>query len=299
MRDLHPFKMPLDRQLECRYLSISSIQIATNNFVYSIYWMMNGAWPNLHWQLFDYYLNPAGSYFGTKVGARPEHVSFNYENKTVSLINRLSTLVQGDDGSRSIAVDLVDTAGHTLSHKKLNATTKPNYSQEVANITENISNIHDVAFLRLVLSSDSQNDEVLSRNVYWLAAQNDVLQWNGSNWYYTPIDEYADYTSLQNLTKATLVTDVERSKSSTKSTTTLQVQLKNKSTDVPAFFIQLVLIDADTNENINPPFWSDNYVTLFPEEALNLTVSFETSSSINPAIEISGGNIATHIIAPD
>ena len=33
-----------------------------------IYWMLNNAWPSLHWNQFDYYLHPGGSYFGTKVG---------------------------------------------------------------------------------------------------------------------------------------------------------------------------------------------------------------------------------------
>ena len=35
-----------------------------------IYWMLNGAWPSLHWNIWDYYMRPAGSYFGAKVGGR-------------------------------------------------------------------------------------------------------------------------------------------------------------------------------------------------------------------------------------
>jgi exo-1,4-beta-D-glucosaminidase len=31
----------------------------------AVYWMLNNAWPSLHWNQFDYYLHPAGSYFGT------------------------------------------------------------------------------------------------------------------------------------------------------------------------------------------------------------------------------------------
>lgn len=47
-----------------------------------IYWMLNNAWPSLHWNLFDYYLRPAGSYFGTKVAGRMEHVVFDYASYT-------------------------------------------------------------------------------------------------------------------------------------------------------------------------------------------------------------------------
>lgn len=256
---------------------------------------MNSAWPNLHWQLFDYYLNPAGSYYGVKVGARPEHISYNYENKTVYLTNRMNSLAQGDSGSRWITIDLINTTGQTLSHQKLNETTKPNFSKEIANITQHISKIDNVAFLRLSLSSDSENKSVLSRNVYWLSTHDDVLDWDDSNWYYTPISSYADFKSLQNLSAATLTTTITPI-SSAQSMTTLQVQLENKAKDVPAFFTRLVLIDGKTNDNINPPFWSDNYITLFPGESLNLTVSFDSSLSATPAVEVSGGNVATHVI---
>lgn len=254
--------------------------------------MMNSAWPNLHWQLFDYYLNTAGCFFGVKVGARPEHVSYNYENNTIYLINRLNTLDDKDDGTRSVSVDLIDTTGTSLSSQQVNTTTKPNHSKEIVNLTA-YDKINDVAFLRLVLSDKEEN--VLSRNVYWLTPQNDVLQWDNSTWYYTPITTYSDYTALQNLSTANVETTVTPSTDSSDSTTTLQVQLGNKS-KTPAFFIRLVLIDSKTNENINPPYWSDNYVTLFPEESLTLTVSFDSKLSSSPAVEVSGGNIATEIV---
>ena len=257
--------------------------------------MMNSAWPNLHWQFFDYYLNPAGSYFGSKVGARPEHVSFNYGNGTVFLTNRRSSLDNGESASRWVTIDLINLTGQSQHHRTFKVDTKPNHSREIANITEAISKIKDVGFLRLVLSSDSKGDVVLSRNVYWLTSQNDVLNWDDSTWYYTPISTYANYSSLQDLPGANAVTTVKE-KFSSHSNTTVQVHLENLSTGVPAFFIRLVLIDSKTNETIDPPFWSDNYVTLFPQDSLDLTVTFNSSLSASPAIEISGGNIARHVI---
>lgn len=260
-----------------------------------IYWMMNSAWPNLHWQLFDYYLNPAGSYFGSKVGARPEHISFSYDNGTVYLINRLNFLGKGESASRWVTIDLIDTAGKSLYHQRLQLHTRPNHSKEIANIAQAISKIKDLGFLRLILSSDSNNEMVQSRNVYWLASQNDVLNWNESNWFYTPISTYADYSSLQSLPGANVVTTVNR-KALGESTMTLQVHLENKSTDTPAFFIRLILVDSKTNDSIDPPFWTDNYVTLFPQESLDLTVTFNSSLSANPAVEVSGGNVEKYVI---
>ena len=39
-----------------------------------IQWKLNNAWPSLIWHLWDYYLQPAGAYFGAKKACEPLHV---------------------------------------------------------------------------------------------------------------------------------------------------------------------------------------------------------------------------------
>jgi exo-1,4-beta-D-glucosaminidase len=51
-----------------------------------IYWMLNNAWPSLHWHLYDYFLNPAGTYFGAKI-ANEEKIFSLFEPHT-QLFNR-------------------------------------------------------------------------------------------------------------------------------------------------------------------------------------------------------------------
>src|SRR5260370_35764545 len=48
-----------------------------------IQWMLNNAWPSLIWHLYDYYLMPAGGYFGTKKASEPIHVQYSYDEKSV------------------------------------------------------------------------------------------------------------------------------------------------------------------------------------------------------------------------
>src|SRR5947207_14710074 len=108
--------------------------------------MLNGAWPNLHWQLFDYYLKPAGSYFGVKVGARPEHVSYDYDQKMVYLISHSVT----SQGRRNVNIDLIDVNGKTLSHREITTHASPNTAQQLG-VVPGIDKIKDVAFLKLVL----------------------------------------------------------------------------------------------------------------------------------------------------
>ncbi|KAL1962227.1 hypothetical protein VTN77DRAFT_9883 [Rasamsonia byssochlamydoides] len=270
---------------------VSALQNAERPATGTIYWMMNGAWPNLHWQLFDYYLSPAGSYFGTKVGARPEHVAYNYEEHAVYLINHYNALAGNDNGARTVSIELIDPTGKALSRQNITTQTKPNSSKRLVTVS-GINKIKDVAFLKLVLQ-DSSN-AVLSRNVYWLSSKNDTLKWKATTWYYTPVTSYADYTALNKLANATVTASVQPGQSNKEGTSSLSVVLENKS-DVPAFFIRLVLTDEGTDDAIAPVYWSDNYVTLFPRESLTLTVEYPSGSS-SPAIEISGRNIPTSLV---
>ncbi|KAI0383734.1 glycoside hydrolase family 2 protein [Hypomontagnella monticulosa] len=244
-----------------------------------IYWMLNNAWPSLHWNLFDYYLHPAGSYFGAKVGARKEHVAYDYHGKLVYLINR--SLDQ--KGSRTVQVEVIDKAGKAIYNTEETIDTEPNASKAILDLTTALANVTDVAFLRLVLSDDAK--ATLSRNVYWLSKTVDTLDWENSDWFFTPVTKYADYTALSKLPAAdvsfTIVTPKERDSSKT----ALKVVLENRAS-VPAFFIRLNLVDKD-GEDVLPVIWSDNYVTLWPHEKLELQFEGEGGDSL----QIHGANI--------
>ena len=238
--------------------------------------MLNNAWPSLHWNQFDYYLHPGGSYFGTKVGARPEHVAYDYNKGTIYLINHSID----KSGARKVQADLIDTDGNSLGTEDFNIETEPNTSKETLHVP-GLSKIKDVGFLRLVLSDS--DGTVLSRNVYWLGTSIDELNWKKSTWFYTPVSDWVDYTALNNLKEATVTATVQSS-----SSTSLTVSLENPA-DVPAFFIRLNLVDA-SGADVVPVIWDDNYVTLFPGEKLELEVSYPAGSS-GVAVEMSGRNV--------
>ncbi|KAI0008568.1 glycoside hydrolase family 2 protein [Xylariaceae sp. FL0662B] len=245
-----------------------------------IYWMMNNAWPSLHWNLFDYYMHPAGSYFGAKVGGRTEHVAYDYHNKTVYLINR--SLNQS--GRRTLAVDAIDMDGDVIYSTNKTLQTEVNVSKGILDLSAALDSIEDVVFLRLVLFGDKK--KVLSRNVYWLAETIDTLNWDDSDWFYTPVDEYANFTALDDLQTAKISTTIKTSPHGEGSEDAVAVVLENHSS-VPAFFIRLNLVDKH-GEDILPVIWSDNYVTLWPHEKLELQVEGKHAA----AVQVSGKNVA-------
>lgn len=263
----------------------SALQSAARPSTGIIYWMLNNAWPSLHWNLFDYYLKPAGSYFGAKVGGRVEHVAFGYGSAKgdVWLINH--TLDK--KGARTIKVDLLSKDGKTLVSRSLDATTTPNHSQKVATIPE-ATTLKEAAFLRLILSD--AKGKILSRNVYWVAPTVDKLDWDSSTWFYTPVTKFASYKSLATIKPAQLNGTAGKA-TVIDGKVKVDVTLENKAA-VAAYFVRLELRDGK-GEDVLPVLWSDNYVTLWPGEKVVLSVSWEAgkAGSGEGKVDLSGINV--------
>lgn len=240
----------------------------------TIYWMLNNAWPSLHWNQFDHYMHPAGSYFGTKVGSRLEHVAYDYVREEAWIINHSLD----KKGKRSIAIELLDLNGKQISKQSVSVNTKPNTSGKATSVS-GINKIKDVGLLRLVLSDDSGT--VLSRNVYWLTKSVDKMDWANSTWYNTPVTKFSDFSALSSMKSAQVSITASNAASGSH-----KLELENKS-NVPAFFLRLNLVDGQ-GEDVNPAYWSDNYVTLWPKEKLTLTVSSGKGAS---KVLVNGGNV--------
>src|SRR5260370_21039751 len=57
--------------------------------------MLNNSWPSLIWHLYDYYLVPAGGYFGTKKATELVHVQYSYDDHSVAVVNSGYEAIQG------------------------------------------------------------------------------------------------------------------------------------------------------------------------------------------------------------
>src|SRR4029077_19394540 len=80
-----------------------------------IQWMLDNAWPSLIWHLYDYYLVPAGGYFGTKKACEPVHVQYSYDDNSVAVVNgryaplagmKVSVKIHNLDGTEKYSHDV-------------------------------------------------------------------------------------------------------------------------------------------------------------------------------------------------
>ncbi|KAF1928302.1 glycoside hydrolase family 2 protein [Didymella exigua CBS 183.55] len=246
-----------------------------------IYWMFNNAWPSLHWNLFDYYLHPSGSYFGTKAAlGNLESVVFDYNSQDVYYTDR--ALSVSTPKTRRLSIEIIDLAGNKiyqgLNAQHANLTAEPNTSNLVTHI-DALHNISSVVLLRLTLTSLDQ-EEPLSRTTYWLGPEIDTLDWDNSTWYHTPVSSFTDLTALTTMDEAKILV---RGKGKS-------VQVENTS-DVPAVFIRLNLVSAQ-GEDVVPVMWETNYITLWPRESYDIAVDAGSDWDVNDLrVVIDGRNV--------
>jgi exo-1,4-beta-D-glucosaminidase len=251
-----------------------------------IQWMLNNAWPSLHWNLFDWYLEPNGSTFGAKIANEPLHVQYSYDDRSVAVVNQTSASAAGltaearvfDLGGderwhRSVAVDVAADGVASLFHVPQPANITPTY------------------FVELTLADAS--GDVVSRNVYWLSTSAERLAWRASTWFFTPTKTYGDFTALADLPATRpMVSACADAADAADGTGTLRVGVTNDRDDI-AFFVRARLTAGPHGQDVTPVTWSTNYVTLMPGEERTLTATYRTVDlhGAEPSVEISGWNV--------
>jgi exo-1,4-beta-D-glucosaminidase len=251
-----------------------------------IYWMLNNAWPSLHWHLYGYFLNPAGAYFGAKKANEPVHIQYAYDTRAIMLVNQTLT----DEHGLQAHIRVRNLDGSVRYERRLqDLDLGGNGTRQVATLPA-LDGLSDTYFVELELAS--ADGEPVSRNVYWLSTQPDRLDWAKSNWYLTPVTQYADLTALQSLPAATsrVSATLQRAGAQDVVTVTLAVPATSKTV---ALFQHLSIRRSSEGGRVLPILWSDNDVTLWPGESLTLIARYAGQGSGMPVVEVGGWNVPT------
>ncbi|HYL61338.1 MAG TPA: glycosyl hydrolase family 2 [Candidatus Methylomirabilis sp.] len=249
-----------------------------------IQWMLNNAWPGLIWHLYDYDLHPAGGYFGSKKALELVHVQFSYDDRSVAIVNGKQEALKG----LKVAAKIYDTSMKERFSAEATVDVATDGVTKSFAIPEP-SDISSTYFLNLQLFSAS--GELLSHNFYWLSTKPDVPDFAKSEWYYTPLTEFADFDALQNLPKAKIngvmrISDVGAD-------AVAHVAVENPGSGL-AFLVRLRLMKGVDGPEVLPAFWDDNYVSLLPGEKREITVHVRKAdlAGAQPYVAIDGFNVA-------
>jgi exo-1,4-beta-D-glucosaminidase len=250
--------------------------------------MLNDAWPTLYWHLYDYNLAPAGSYFGTKAGLRPLHVQYSYDHQSVVLVNGGRNDVPG----LWVQTTVFNLDGAVKADDRvIGRTAKANASTRVADVPT-LAGLSKTYFVRLLVGDGA--GRVLDRNVYWLSTQADTLNYGGSTWYHTPQSGYADLTGLNGLSPATVSARAASAAIGDRVATTATLTNTTGGSKV-AFFVRTSVRKGPGGAEVLPVTWTDNYVTLWPGEAVTLRSDYRRADlgGVTPSVQVSGWNIPT------
>jgi exo-1,4-beta-D-glucosaminidase len=163
-----------------------------------------------------------------------------------------------------------------------------NSSKKIMDIPDELD-ITTVYFLDLRLE-DSGSGEEVEQNFYWLSTKKDIPDFPKTEWFYTPIKQYADFRDLMQIPVTTLTSDYRISNGDGEQV--MEVLITNSGTNI-AFFIELQLIGEKSREVVLPVFWEDNYISLQPGESRTLKVRYSTANlqKDHAALVVSGWNV--------
>jgi exo-1,4-beta-D-glucosaminidase len=246
-----------------------------------IQWMLDNGWPSLIWHLYDYYLVPAGGYFGTKKACEPVHVQYSYDDNSIAVINGTSESLRG----MHVIAKLYNLDATEKASKDAALDLAPDSSTKAFALPK-VEGLTATYFLRLQLHNAS--GKVVSDNFYWLSTKLDTLAWDKRNdTVYTPQKDFADLTGLATLPAVKLDASASRA-----SDGAVRVAVKNSGSGI-AFMVHLRVTGGKSGDDITPIFWDDNYFSLLPGESREISAHYNAAASgKDPVVELDGFNVS-------
>jgi len=234
-----------------------------------VQWMLSNPWPSLIWHTYDYYLYPAGTYFGMKKSMEPLHVMYSYKTNDVRIINSYVNKFS----SLTVKADVYDLSG-SLKYSNTITTSVDGDGIKKCFTIPSIAGLSSVYFLRLSLKDSKQ--ETRSINWYWLSQKQDQLLWKNSKWFYTPQSGFTDFTALKDMPSTTLSVRHSTVKKETETIHTIKVSNTGKAV---AFFVHIRALKEKNADDILPVIFSDNYISLAPGESRTIECSYDNKDA--------------------
>lgn len=254
-----------------------------------IQWMLNNAWPGLIWHLYSYDLRAAGGYFGSKKALELIHVQFDHDDRMVAIVNGTQSAQNG----LKVVAKVYDLAMNEKFSRDANVDVDADGVARAFAIPEP-ADISSTYFLNLQLFSSS--GQLVSRNFYWLSTKPDVLNFEKTEWYYTPQTAFADFSALQKLEPAAVKVTLKPGPTVSQDAE-YRATIENTGKGL-AFLVHLRVTKQKGGAEVLPAYWDDNYISLLPGERREVQVRVRKSDlgSAPPDLIVDGFNLVPQTI---
>jgi hypothetical protein len=235
-------------------------------------WMTQPAWPSNTWQILNADYDTQSSFYAVKKACEPLHIQLDLSNYNVALVNTTND----PQAALLLIANVYSLENKLLLHKE----EKNNAAADALTDGFPLELAPLLASEKMVLVSlelRNSSAEVVSRNFYWLGADN------------------ASYRRLNRLPTAMLSATAK----STHVGDSIRVKIELHNTGVSAALAtKLTLVNAANGSRILPTYYSDNYVSLFPGESREIEIEYPAKSANGPAqVALRGWNLTKQIVA--
>jgi hypothetical protein len=230
-------------------------------------WMSNPAQPSFVWQLYHHDLEPNSALFAVKKAAEPVHIQFNESNSDVEVINNLDV---GLEKARA-HLSIYNLDGSVVYSQDFDVSAAASAATSLGAVAWPVG-LSAVHFVKLELRDT--DGKLLSENFYWRALP----------------EHQDDLKALGEMPTVTLDTKVARRDVGGKSF--FDVTLHNPGTEI-ALMAHLQLRRKRSGERVLPVYYSDNYVSLVPNESRTITIEAVTADLKEEAglVVVDGWNV--------
>ena len=229
-------------------------------------WMTQPAWPSTEWQIFSHDYDTHAAYYGVKLASEPIHIQLNLPNYEIAIINNTTAALP----QLSVHAQVFDLSSKLLFERSATVDATANATTASLRLAlEDAFTTSPVVFVKLTLSDT--NGKSLSQNFYWLAAH-----------------EY-EFRKLNDLPTTTLQASatIERNGSEQH----INVKLTNPS-PTTALSTKVTLLDGPDGQRILPAYYSDNYISLLPNEHRTIDITYPSSPAYtHPVVAVRGWNV--------
>jgi len=231
-----------------------------------ITWMSNPAQPSFVWQIYHYDFEPMSSFFAVMHAAEKVHIQFNEDNGQLQVINNLPKPLK----DATLRTEVYDLNGKRVYENESKLTAEPSAVTNTASI-EFPAALSSVHFIRLELRD--AGGKPISQNFYWraLPAHPD------------------DFNDLNKLPAVTLEARATSKEEAGKRVVTLTLHNPGKNIALMAH----AQLRRKSGKRVLPAFYSDNYVSLVPDETRIITIEADADqfSGEDALVVLDGWNV--------
>jgi hypothetical protein len=235
-------------------------------------WMTQPAWPSNTWQILNADYDTQSSFYAVKKACEPLHIQLDLSNYDVALVNTTND----PQAALLLVANVYSLENKLLLHKE----EKKDAAADALTDGFPLELAPLLASAKIVLVSlelRNSSAEVISRNFYWLGADN------------------ASYRHLNRLPTASLSAIAKSIPAN--DNIRVKIELRNTGTSA-ALATKLTLLNAANGSRILPAYYSDNYVSLLPGESREIEIEYPAKSTNGVAqVALRGWNLAKQIVA--